>query len=119
MDPWQREIDERNKSGAAGGNWNNSPKFSGPCGCGSHNYNTATDFGGNGNWGHGSGSYDRARGNYSDCPKLPDLTPAGYRAFETVVDRSSITTAHPAEHKAFEVIKALPTDIAALFWNSC
>ena len=62
--------------------------------------------------------YDRVRGNFSECPKLKDLTPAGYRAFETVLERWSIITAHPMPHKAFEVIKALHPDIAALFSNT-
>ena len=70
---------------------------------------------GTGYWGNGYGPYDRPRGNYSDCPKLKDVTPAGYRVFGTAVERWSLTTAHTMTNNAFEVINALPTEIAALF----
>ena len=44
-DPWQREVEERNQSGAAVVNWN---KLCGPCGYGPPNYTNAADLMGKG-----------------------------------------------------------------------
>ena len=135
MDSWQREVGNWNKvcgpcgsgppnnnavdfmgkRGCGPPNYNNAADLMGKGGCGPPHYHNASDFMGKGNWGLGYGPYDRPRGNYSDCPKLKTLTPAEYRVFETAVERWSLTTAHPMTNNAFEVIKALPTEIAALF----